>query len=376
MDNSLVTPSTFSPAYDIIVFSHLRWEFVFQRPQHIISRLAKKYNVLFVEEPVAYNETERNTYNSFNPMPGVTVWQPRVKSINAMPALLNQYLGNTEQATAWFYSAAFVDVLNKFSFRKVIYDCMDELTLFQGAPQELQDQEEQLLAKAHVVFTGGKLLFEAKKKRHANVYCFPSSVDVKHFQKALNGIEVPADMNFKRPVIGYYGVIDERIDYDLIRESAALMPDVSFVMIGPVVKVDPAHLPQAANLHYLGMKPYAYLPHYLKGMDIAMMPFALNPSTKFISPTKTLEYMAAHKPIISTPIYDVIRDYGSFIEIVANAQGFAHVARKILSATWEARPQMVKSYTTILNNTSWDITVQKMDQLAKPERVCDKAMIS
>lgn len=376
MTNDHLTQPITPPHFDIIVFSHLRWEFVFQRPQQIMSRLGKKYAVLFVEEPIACEEKENNTYRSFSAAPGVTVWQPRVKNIAAIPALLKTFLGSTVQRTAWFYSAAFVEVLHKFQFKKVVYDCMDELTLFQGAARELKDQENLLLAKTDVVFTGGKLLYEAKKKYHAQVYCFPSSVDVKHFQKALNGIEVPADMQFKQPVIGYYGVIDERIDYTLLREAAALLPDVSFVMIGPVVKVDAAMLPQAANLHYLGMRPYNLLPHYLKGMDIAMMPFALNPSTKFISPTKTLEYMAAHKPIISTPIYDVIRDYGSFIDIVANAQGFAHVVRKIINGVSENQGRMVKSYTTILNNTSWDSTVQKMEQIAKLEGVCNKALIS
>ncbi len=376
MEKSILTHPTPTHTYDIIVFSHLRWEFVYQRPQHIISRLGKKYNILFVEEPIATHEEDQRTYHSFIAAPGITVWQPKVKYMSALPAVLKKYLGSEEQNAAWFYSASFIDVFKKLHFNKVVYDCMDELTLFHGAPQELKDQEKQLLDKADIVFTGGKLLYEAKREKHLNVFCFPSSVDMKHFQKALNGIEVPADMRFKKPIIGYYGVIDERIDYALLRETVALMPDVNFVMIGPVVKVNPADLPQAANLHYLGMKPYALLPHYLKGMDIAMMPFALNPSTKFISPTKTLEYMAAHKPIISTPIYDVIRDYGSFIDIVANAEGFVHVARKILSPAYDAGPRMIKSYTTILNNTSWDATVQKMDQLLKLERVCDKSLIS
>lgn len=349
--------------YDIIVFSHLRWEFVFQRPQHIVTRLAAERNILFVEEPIANNN--EGAYKLIHPTDSVTVLQPMVASINDIGPLLKNCLQGTTFNTAWFYSPSFINVLNHLQFEKVVYDCMDELTLFKGAPPELINQEDTLLGKANIVFTGGKLLYESKRKKHPHVHCFPSSVDYNHFQKALNGIAIPADMLFKGPIVGYYGVIDERIDYDLLSAIAHDLKEVSFVMIGPLAKVNAADLPQAVNLHYLGMKDYALLPAYLKAMDVAMMPFALNQATKYISPTKTLEYMAAHKPVISTPIYDVIRDYGSIIDIVADAKGFAAVLNKILQRTEKEKEAMVDNYERVLAATSWDKTVKKMEEILK-----------
>src|SRR5690606_28943889 len=102
--------------------------------------------------------------------------------------------------------------------------------------------------------------------------------------------------------IGYAGVIDERIDLVLLDQVARARPDYQFVMLGPIAKIDPATLPQRGNIHYLGSKKYADLPRYLAGWDVAMMPFALNDATRFISPTKTPEYLAAGRRVVSTAI--------------------------------------------------------------------------
>jgi len=348
--------------YDMIVFCHLRWQFVYQRPQHIISRMAKEMNVLMVEEPLHFNEGEENTANLIAVTPQLHILQPKVRNIEAISEVLADYVLNKDVSIGWFYSASFSPLLEALSFETVVYDCMDELSLFKGAPQQLIDQEKYLMANADIVFTGGKSLYESKKQMHDNVYCFPSSVDEAHFAQARNGIAVPADIaSIKWPIIGYFGVIDERIDLDLVRESAARLPDVSFVMIGPLAKIEDGDLPKAHNIHYLGMKSYEELPAYLKAFDVAMMPFALNDATKFISPTKTLEYMAAGKPIISTRIKDVVRDYSHCVELVATSEDFCNGISKIR----DLKSEKVSLYTEILKNTSWDATAARMNTIIK-----------
>jgi glycosyltransferase involved in cell wall biosynthesis len=242
---------------------------------------------------------------------------------------------------------------------------MDELTMFKGASELLKAQEVYLLSEADFVFTGGKSLYEAKKLAHDNVHCFPSSVDRKHFAQALNGITVPDDLPTDKPVVGFYGVIDERIDTDLIQQVADRCKNVNLVLLGPTAKIDPADLPKADNVFYPGMKSYHELPNYLKGFDIAFMPFALNDATKFISPTKTLEYMAAHKPIVSTPIYDVVRDYKHCVTVVNNADECCEAINDILERQGNEKKKELDCFEQILNNTSWDITVNKMHELIK-----------
>lgn len=358
-----ITPSETKGQYDLVVFSHLRWDFVYQRPQHIISRMSNFYKILFVEEPIPYTAEQKDKARITKVSKQLSIFQPMVDSITDTGKILKEYISNTSIPIAWFYSAAFVQVLNEFKFDRIVYDCMDELSLFKGASEQIRVQERYLMSEADVVFTGGKSLYEAKSKIHSNVYCFPSSVDRLHFEKALNGIEIPPDMALTKPIIGYYGVIDERIDLELLDKSATIPPEASFVMIGPVVKIDPNDLPRHSNIHYLGMKSYAMLPHYLKGFDIAMMPFALNDSTKFISPTKTLEYMAAKKPIISTPIYDVVRDYSHCVSVVNNADEFCREIKKTMRATDKDIKRQAQNFENILNETSWDKTVQQMHKI-------------
>lgn len=356
-------PSDGAQYYDMIVFCHLRWDFVYQRPQHLISRMAKDLKVLLIEEPVTKNEAG-DTANFTMINKNLHILQPMVNSIEEIAIVLPQYVQNKNVSVGWFYSAAFSPLLQSINFDTVVYDCMDELSLFKGAPQHLIDQEKFLLANADIVFTGGKSLYESKKKLHNNVYCFPSSVDEEHFSQALLEEDVPNDMRrIASPIVGYFGVIDERIDYDLIRETATLLPKVNFVMIGPFAKVETADIPRAENIHYLGMKGYDQLPGYLRGFDIAMMPFALNDATKFISPTKTLEYMAAGKPIISTRITDVVSDYSNCVKLISNAGEFANEIKALLEKNYGLTLQ--SQYREILDKTSWDNTASMMKSILK-----------
>lgn len=349
--------------YDMVVFCHLRWEFVFQRPQHLITRLAKNYKILFIEEPIDYKEGAENDHSLQKVSENLTVLKPHVADIKDISTVLQSIFPTLFIPIGWFYSPSFSTVLHDFIFETVIYDCMDELSLFKGAPKELIIQEKVLLHHADLVFTGGKSLYEAKKSSNEDVYCFPSSVDQQHFEKAFQDVPVPDDINnISSPVVGYFGVIDERIDLDLLHQTAILLPDVSFVMIGPLAKIGEEDLPREKNIHYLGMKSYEQLPNYIKAFDVAMMPFALNDATKFISPTKTLEYMAAKKPIISTAITDVVRDYNECVAIIETSEEFAESIEDFLEDTekeWAAK------YKDILQKTSWDATASKMNKLLK-----------
>jgi glycosyltransferase involved in cell wall biosynthesis len=348
--------------YDMIVFCHLRWQFVYQRPQHIISRFSSTMKILFIEEPL--HQSNENSENLIVISKTLHVLQPNVKDIESIAAILPNYIKNKTIPIGWFYSASFSPLLEQLHFETVVYDCMDELSLFKGAPVHLINQEKYLMAYADIIFTGGKSLYESKKQLHANVYCFPSSVDEEHFAHALNGIEIATDIvNLPSPVVGYYGVIDERIDLKLLHETSKKLPNVSFVMIGPLAKIEDADLPKENNIYYLGMKSYDELPNYLKAFDIAMMPFALNDATKYISPTKTLEYMAAGKPIISTKITDVVRDYSDSVSLIESADEFCE---SIISlAEQKDRLPMQLRYNKILQNTSWDFTVNKMKSIIK-----------
>lgn len=350
--------------YDMIVFCHVRWEFVYQRPQHIISRISKEMKVLMIEEPVDYEIQEENSGNLIVVSNSLHVLQPKVKDIQSVADIISMYVKNSEVKIGWFYSASFISLLSSFKFEKIIYDCMDELSLFKGVDQELIDQEKRLMEEADIVFTGGKSLFEVRKELHPNVYCFPSSVDEAHFAQALNGIAIPPEIaSISSPVVGYFGVIDERLDLSLLHETAKLLPNVSFVLIGPVAKIKQQDLPKEDNIHYLGMRSYSELPAYLKAFDIAVMPFAINDATKHISPIKTLEYMAAGKPIISTKITDVVRDYSSCVNMVETPDDFVQVINFLLEKSDQLSLQL--EYYEILTNTSWDSTASRMQSIIK-----------
>ncbi|MDQ3099274.1 MAG: glycosyltransferase [bacterium] len=359
-----------SNLHDIIVFCHLRWEFVIQRPQHIINRLAQDRKVLFVEEPLEYDEMNKGTFNTLQPSKNLTVIQPRIPwgdFADILGPMVSKRAKdeNITKPIIWLYSAAFMKCVDAVEHSLLVYDCMDELSAFKGAPAELISMEKELLERADVVFTGGKSLYESKNKLNANIHCFPSSVDQVHFEKALVATtEIPEDISvLTGTVVGYYGVIDERIDLDLLEKVANKMQEIQFVMIGPIVKISEADLPRTSNIHYLGSKPYAQLPNYLKRIDIAMMPFALNESTKFISPTKTLEYMAAHKPIISTAIYDVVRDYSNEVTIINNPDEFIQAINTYIAEPTDQKEKRVILQKAVINRTSWDNTVDQMKKI-------------
>jgi glycosyltransferase involved in cell wall biosynthesis len=360
-----------SPNYDLICFSHLRWNFVFQRPQHLLSRCAKTRRVFYVEEPVA---TTGPAYLavSLDQATNVHVAVPH------LPDGLSDDERESEQArlvvqmcadyaiadhVEWFYTPMALPIAASLTPRARVYDCMDELSAFLNAPKQLLTREAELLNLADVVFTGGHALYEAKKHRHGNIHPFPSSVDKAHFGRARSRPEEPEDQRrISGPKLGFFGVIDERMDLNLLESVARSRPEWQLVLLGPVVKVDPADLPRLPNLHYLGSKAYAELPDYISGWDVALLPFAKNEATRFISPTKTPEYLAAGKPVVSTSIRDVVRPY--------SVQGLARIAdtpsdfvAACEAAMSEPSDKLIRRADAFLAKMSWDKTWDDMQEL-------------
>ena len=364
-------PSTFARP-DLLCFSHLRWHFVTQRPQHLLSRAAHDRRVFYWEEPVFHSAEELASLTgdssathleSLQEMPSLWVLRPHLlhgtDAVEAQRALLREFFAHAhvQHFVRWYYTPMALDFSSHLKADATVYDCMDELSGFLGAPPELAAKEQDLFRAAEIVFTGGISLYEAKQRQHANVHAFPSSIETEHFAKAASGtLAEPADQAaIPHPRAGFYGVVDERFDIALLAQIAALRPEMHFVILGPVVKIDAATLPQSANIHYLGGKHYNQLPAYLSGWDIAMLPFALNDSTRYISPTKTPEYLAAGKPVVSTPIRDVVRGYGDcgLVSIAATAQEFAAALDRALQAPLPAWRDAVAQK---LAQSSWDST--------------------
>src|SRR4051812_20371314 len=317
----------------LVCHSHLRWDWVYQRPQHLLSRLARQWPVIVEEEPIF--DDRPPGVDLLRVTEGVTVLRPhrRPGQDFDLGGLVEEYVAlvrGERPLVRWFYSAMFAPYGDRLGDgQMVVYDCMDELASFAGAPPGLAEAEARLLERADVVFTGGRSLYEAKRDRNPNVHCFPSCVEPEHFARALDpGLALPADLaDLARPIFGYYGAVDERLDYDLIARLADAPGVGSVVLVGPTIKVDPGQLPRRANLHYLGQRTYAELPSSLKAFDVCLMPWALNDAPGTISPTKSREYMAAGKPIISTAVRDVVRDHGDLVFVADGPESFVELAR-------------------------------------------------
>ncbi len=391
--------------FDLVCISHLWWGWVWQRPQHLIGRIAQGHRVLWVEEPHLEIGPPGDTFEVTPQQPNLeiarlmlrsdeaTFWERLDETAVRQRAPLVTRSANKRDASyifgspaqtrledevrryvaqwrrnplvLWLYTplaAPFIDLLQP---DMVVYDVMDELSAFKFAPPDLQEKEQRVFERAALVFTGGPSLYESRKDRHASVHLFPSGVEQQHFAQALQpNLELPAAIrDLQHPVIGFYGVIDERIDLELLAEAATLRPDWQWAMIGPVLKIKDEDLPSLPNLNYLGKQEYKDLPAFLRAFDVAMMPFALNESTRFISPTKTLEYMAAHKPIVSTPVRDVVSLYGDVVRIAATADEFVEQIEAALREDEATQAQRQEQENALLAQYEWDAIAQRMEQL-------------
>lgn len=355
----------------LLCLAHLRWNFVYQRPQHLMTRFARDHRVLYFEEPLA--DAALQPWLEVRVEEDVEVLVPRLPQHYDGPVeliqrlLLDRYLATEgiEAPVLWYYTPMSLAFTAHLRAALVVYDCMDELSAFRGAPQGLLDHERRLLDRADLVFTGGRSLYEAKRKLHANVHAFPSSVDLAHFMRARGAPRQPADQaGIPHPRLGFYGVIDERLDVPLVEAAARARPDWQFVLVGPVVKIDPATLPRLPNVHYLGGKTYDELPEYLAGWDAAMLPFARNEATRYISPTKTPEYLAGGCPVVSTPITDVVAGYGDsgVVHIAGTTEDFVTAAQAALQQGRD-RERFLERADQVLRGMSWDDSCARMRDL-------------
>lgn len=365
--NKAVPPSELVPAPLLLVFSHLRWDFVVQRPHHLLTRAAKTYRVVYFEEPeFADIGTPRLDFRS-TPS-GVTIATPFLPQgfqdpVGALRDMVDRIVNTTpnEELITWYYTPMALAFSDHLRPDLCVYDCMDELAAFKNPPPGLLDREEALFGRADIVFTGGRSLYEAKRDRHPSVFCFPSSIDFDHFHSARLPKADPHDqIAIPFPRVGFFGVIDERMDLELVRGAAAALPDVQFVFLGPIAKIDPVDLPTAPNVHWLGSKSYADLPRYLANWQAGWMPFALNEATRFISPTKTPEFLAAGLPLVSTAVKDVVKSYGQAgVVSIADSDTIADALGAVLMPHpegWQAKVD------ALLAETSWNRTWGAMDR--------------
>jgi UDP-galactopyranose mutase len=375
---------------DLICISHLRWDFVWQRPQHLLSRLARSARVLFVEEPITVEGDGQPLLEIFPGQKSSNVTVARL--VQPVPA--HRWIGHGDPLTTqtycqrlldylarqgierpllWLYTPMASEFVDALSPRLLIYDVMDQLASFKGAPAELRDRERKLLERADIVFTGGVSLYRDKLAHNPDTHLLPSGVEIEHFAKAAHRdhFECPPELTAlrNRPILGYFGVLDERMDFPLLAHTAAARPDWNIVLVGPIAKIDRSELPQAPNLHYIGMKPYDALPAYLAYFDVALVPFAMNEATRFLSPTKTLEYMAAHKPIVSTPINDVIELYGEVVSIGYTPDEFvSHIERALIEKSAARRAKVEE----LLLQHTWDGIAKHMQRLIDRKLVRDE----
>ena len=355
---------------DLVCFAHLHWDFVWQRPQHLLARFAQYGRVFYVEEPFVHPDQVAPHLEIKERQNGLKVLVAHLphgleeaESNQTQHGLLARYFAENQidEYVFWYYTPMALEKSRGFTPALTVYDCMDELANFKFAPPTLRALEQELFERADLVFTGGQTLYEAKSQQHADAHAFPSSIDKAHFGRARTDLPEPADQaGIAHPRVGFFGVVDERLDIALLDQLAGAHPQWQFVIIGPVVKIAPESLPQRANIHYLGGKNYQELPAYLHGWDVATLLFADNESTKFISPTKTPEYLAAGKPVVSTPIRDVVRPYGDLglVHIAADAAAFGRGIEAALQQRDDA--DWLRRTDGYLATISWDLTWQQM----------------
>ena len=370
--------------FEIICGASLHWDtFLFQRPHQIMSRLAQRHSVLYVR-PVdlltfCKSPAIRPKKRRFSsPLENLQLYSPLIfpySSVFSWIRGLNNSLmtrrikkeclkNNFKKKILWLYSPFSFYLIGKAGESLVVYDCMDEHVTFKNADPKLVEAEDRILEKADIVFAGGRSLYESKKTKNSNCYLFPSCADNKHFSKALNpDIKIPDDLkDIPKPIIGYIGAVDERLDYKLIESLAEKNKNISFVFIGPIIKVQKKELPTQKNIFYLGSREYKTMPAYLKGIDIGFMPFAMTPVTKMISPTKTLEYLAAGLRVVSTPVPDVVFDFKGIIRIGHNADEISNHLREVLG---NKEPNIIRLGIETAAKNTWDGMVDKMEKIIR-----------
>ena len=361
------------PAPLLLVLSHIRWDFIVQRPQQLMSRLAGRWRVLYVEEPVPCSGPARLEVHERGPQLAVLVPHTPFADTGAgfdddaqrplVQALLVDWLQQCGEKVdvAWLYTPRAEPLLQALAPRCIVYDCIDEPTARASEASRVAAHEAALLDEADLVLTGGPSLHAAKRQRNPRVYCMPGAVDATHFAPSSLDAQSEQAIEAQRlqsstphPRLGYFGVIDERLDFTLLAKLADQHPAWSLMMAGPVVGIDAHRLPQRPNLHWLGRQPYERLPYLVAGWDLCLLPFLHNAATRFINPTKTLEYMAAEKPVISTAIHDVVWLYGDAVALAREPEAFGDVCAAVLAESAAARCRRATEMLSIVSMYSWE----------------------
>src|ERR687898_1709830 len=353
----------------LVAFSHLRWGFVWQRPQHLLTRFAREMPVVVVEEPEYHLQSADVHVRQDHGVTVVTPLLPRTSEkygfgnhVNGQFArLVEPFVRAGTNQILWFYTPMALGVDPALVRpRLTVYDAMDDLASFRAAPPELRIREARLLSEVDLVFTGGPTLYRQRRDMHPSVHCFPSGVEAAHFASTTKALPPEELAHRHRPILGYYGVIDERLDLDLLAEISDLRPHWTIALIGPVTKIDETTIPVRSNIVRFGQQAYDDLPAFLACFDVALMPFARNEATRAISPTKTLEYLAGGKPVVSTPITDVIALYGDAVEIATTGQEFVAAAESVLNRTSDADRQWRTRAARLLAAHDWDCIASEM----------------
>lgn len=362
----------------LVVFSHLRWSLVQQRPEHVLKCLAQHYRVLYVEQPVFGGGTSRLQVRDVATNIRVVCFHTPVNCAGfddrQIPMLhqLMQTLIDSEgikECVAWLHTPMALPLVDDLRPRTIVYDCSDAASACADAPHEFAQREDALLKVADVVFAGSRGLYRSLRARHGNVHYLPDSVDREHFAAAGDANDAHELLrDVPRPRLGFSGVIDERVDLGLIEQLAAARPDWHIVMVGPVMKIGPQGLPQAPNIHYLGPRPYAELPQFLAGCDVCLLPYAVNEGTRMLSPSGMLEYLAAERPTVSTAIPEVMETYGYAISVADCAADFAAACESAISEAPEQRARRIAASRQAVEQTSWERTAAKMHSLIEQAR--------
>lgn len=365
----------------LVAFSHLRWDAMRRRPQHLLSRLARHWPVIFIEEPIP--GSDRNGLAVFEPEAGVQVWRPHL--VGDAPGFHDTHLPVLQKLVTgalqsqhifdywlWFCTPMALPLASGLTPRGLVYDCMQELGCLRDAPRQLAQRENALFKHADLVFAAGRSIYEAKRNRHPDVHCFPNSVDAKHFAGVQGEHRLQAAI--PRPRLGYQGAIDDRLNLELIAAVAKGRPEWNIVMAGPVEDIDATTLPRADNIHWLGLQDYDDLPALMSGWDVCLMPYSLNETTRCISPSKPLEYMACGRPVVSTSIRDVVEAYGQVVRIADTPEGFIADCEMLMQRTRAELAQHARALADVVARTSWDATANAMAELiAQADELADCA---
>jgi UDP-galactopyranose mutase len=368
----------------LVALSHVRWAFVRQRPHHLLSRLAGWYDIEFIEEPVFAEGSARLLVRHVSP--GVTVLIPHTpvpdpgfndRQMPYLRALLSGAVAREHRlngAITWLTTPTARSLAEMLDPSLVVYDCMEEPARLAGASPDQCDPEAALLEQADLVFTAGPSLYDKRRHRHPRVHCLPSAVDVAHFAPSgLDPDELQADQaaalqgGLPSPRLGFFGVIDDRVDLDLLAGVADARPAWQIVMVGPV-QIDPGRLPRRPNIHWLGLQPYARLPYLLAGWDVALLPYLINEATAAINPTKTLEYLAGEKPVVSTPVRDVKLLYGDVVRLASGVMEFVAACEDTLAETPHQRSRRAMEMLTTVSTQSWDRTAATVHRMIEEVR--------